>query len=383
MRANRLALKFSLKKHLHDFHLDIGLELNNEIAVLFGPSGSGKSITLNMLSGIVKPDAGCININERNIFDSTRGIDIPIRKRRIGYLFQDYALFPHMTVFENIAYGISHMPHHEIKDKVYELLELMRLTGIENRHPSQISGGQKQRTALARTLATEPEILLLDEPFSALDNQVREKLRHELIVIHKRFPITTLLVTHDMEEAFMLGERIAVINNGRIEQFGTREDVFYRPMTKNVARFIGARNIFHGVIKSLDNSNIIIDSIETGSIMIARQLIPPYKQISLIKNTDFNIGDKVCFGIRPEEIMIIKTDRPLDRSVQDNLIEGTVSGIMAKGTGYILYFTAKGSPNVNLKIDIPSIVFRRLNIELNKEITVCLKKECIWMIKEG
>ncbi len=366
-----MSLKFSLKKSLHDFSLDIELSLNNELAVLFGPSGSGKSVTLNMLSGIIKPENGIVNINGRDVFNSEKNINIPMRDRRIGYLFQDYALFPHMTVFENIAYGISHLSKIKIKSKVEELLNLMRLEGLENRYPSQISGGQKQRTALARTLAAEPEILLLDEPFSALDYQVREKLRQELIAIHERFPITTLFVTHDMEEAFMLGERIAVINNGRVEQFGTREEVFYKPKTRNVAKFIGARNIFHGVVKSIDLSGVIIESKDIGDVKA--QLNPSDK---------FDAGQNVCFGIRPEEIMIIRPDRPLDKRVQDNLIHGIVTGIMAKGTGHTIYFTAKHNKDVNLKIDIPNIAFRRLAISKDKEIIVCLKKECIWVIKD-
>lgn len=389
-----MSLKFSLKKNLHDFSLDIELSLNNELAVLFGPSGSGKSITLNMLSGIVKPEKGIVNINGKDVFNSEKNINVPMRDRRIGYLFQDYALFPHMTVFENIAYGISHLSKTKIKSKIEELIYLMRLEGLENRHPSQISGGQKQRTALARILAVEPDILLLDEPFSALDYQVREKLRQELIAIHERFPITTIFVTHDMEEAFMLGERIAVMNNGRVEQFGAREEVFYKPKTRNVAKFIGARNIFHGVVKSIDNSGVIIESKDIGNVKAQitteghgswvmgqeKNRIPAPCPLPLAPV--FNIGQNVCFGIRPEEIMIIRPDRPLDKRVQDNLVEGTVTGIMAKGTGYTIYFTAKHNKDVNLKIDIPNIAFRRLAISKDKDITVCLKKECIWIINE-
>ncbi|MEK7802783.1 MAG: ATP-binding cassette domain-containing protein, partial [Deltaproteobacteria bacterium] len=241
-----MSLSFSLKKHLHfrsrsrtegsdksGFSVDIEFSTGEELTVLFGPSGTGKSLLLNMLSGIVRPDEGFVRVDGRDVFNSTAGIDIPIRDRRTGYLFQDYAVFPHMTVFENIAYGIDRLPRSKIKAKVEELLELMRLGGLENRFPIELSGGQKQRVALARTLATEPKVLFLDEPFSALDYQVREKLRADLLIIHERYPVTTLFVTHDLEEAFIMGEKIAVINNGRLEQFGTREEVFYKPKTKN------------------------------------------------------------------------------------------------------------------------------------------------------
>lgn len=367
-----MSLNFSLKKRLQDFSLDIELHLGNEIAVLFGPSGSGKTITLKMLSGIIKPDRGMITINGRDIFNSEKDINVPMRSRKIGYLFQEHALFPHMTVFENIECGILNLPKTKRRDKVLLLLDLMRLAGLENRYPAEISGGQRQRTALARTLAVEPDILLLDEPFSALDNQVKEKLRQELISIHERYPITTLLVTHDTEEAFMLGERIAVINNGRLEQFGKREDVFHKPSTKNVAKFMGARNIFSGTIKSISSGVLHIDSDEIGSVTAG------------IKPLDFTPteGQRIYFGIRPEEVMIIRPDKPLDTNVQNSLIRGVVTGIMAKGTGCIVYFASKDNPEVNLKIDIPNIAFRRLCIEKNKEITVSLKKECIWVIKE-
>ena len=169
-----MSLSFHLKKHFHSFSIDIGFSTEENMSVLFGPSGAGKSLLLNLLSGIVKPDQGFVRIEEREVFNSETGINVPIRDRQIGYLFQDYALFPHMTVFENIAYGINSLPKNssryafkrdKIKTKVEELLDLMRLGGLEHRFPKELSGGQKQRAALARTLAAEPRILLLDEPF--------------------------------------------------------------------------------------------------------------------------------------------------------------------------------------------------------------------------
>ncbi|MBI4972220.1 MAG: ATP-binding cassette domain-containing protein, partial [Candidatus Omnitrophica bacterium] len=204
-----MSLSFHLKKHFPSrsggFSIDIRLSAEENMTVLFGPSGAGKSLLLNLLSGIVRPDEGFVKIEEREVFNSETGINIPIRDRKIGYLFQDYALFPHMTVFENIAYGINSLPKNKIMAKVEELLDLMRLGGLEHRFPKELSGGQKQRAALARTLAAEPRILLLDEPFSALDYQVREKLRADLLLIHQKYPITTLFVTHDLEEAFVMG----------------------------------------------------------------------------------------------------------------------------------------------------------------------------------
>ncbi|HKZ47008.1 MAG TPA: ABC transporter ATP-binding protein, partial [Thermodesulfobacteriota bacterium] len=295
MERSDMSLSFHLKRHFHGFSIDLGFSTEENMAVLFGPSGAGKSLLLNMLSGIIRPDEGFVRIDDTEVFNSRAGIDIPIKDRRIGFVFQDYALFPHMTVFENIAYGISHLPKNKIKAKVEGLLLLMRLGEFQDRFPKELSGGQRQRTALARTIATEPRILLLDEPFSALDYQVREKLRADLLMIHQRYPITTLFVTHDLEEAFVMGEKIAIINNGRLEQFGAREDVFYKPKTKNVAKFLGARNMFSGKVISLNGITVTIENPDIGEI----------KAFLHDEEPRLTIGEKVTFGIRPEEIMII------------------------------------------------------------------------------
>lgn len=375
-----MSLSFHLKKEFYSFSIDIGFSVEENMAVLFGPSGAGKSLLLNLLSGIVKPNDGFVRIGEREVFNSETGINVPIKDRRIGYLFQDYALFPHMTVFDNIAYGISHEPKNssryvfkrdKIKAKVEELLDLMRLGGLERRFPKELSGGQKQRAALARTLAAEPRILLLDEPFSALDYQVREKLRADLLLIHQKYPITTIFVTHDLEEAFVMGDKIAIINNGRLEQFGTREEVFYKPKTKNVAKFVGARNIFSGMIVSLNERAATIENPDIGEI----------KALLHDEEPQLAIGEKVTFGIRPEEVMIIRPDRPIDKKVQDNMLEGEVLTTLGKGASHTIFLKMKNS-DATLKIEIPNFVYRKLKLSKGKAITVSLKKESIWIIPE-
>lgn len=363
-----MSISFHLKKGLHSFCIDVELSFGNELVVLFGPSGSGKTSILNMLAGIVRPDEGFVTIDSKDVFSSERGISIPIRERRIGYLFQEYALFPHMTVFENIAYGIDHLPKKEVKVKVEEFLELMRLGGLEGRYPHELSGGQKQRVALARTMAVEPEVLLLDEPFSALDQPVREKLRNDLLMLHERYPITTLFVTHDLEEAFIMGERIAILNEGRLEQLGTKEEVFYRPRTRNVARFLGARNIFSGRVISLNGREALIENPELGVVK------------ALIDSEDchLSIGQTVSFGIRPEEVMVIRPDRPI---VQDNLLEGEVTRVVGKGANHTVYFNVRDK-DIALKIEVPNFAFRKLKLSTGMNITVSLKRESIWVIPE-
>jgi molybdate transport system ATP-binding protein len=359
-------LEISLKKQLEDFEVGVELRLDEELLVLFGPSGAGKTMILKMISGIVTPDAGRVAAGSEVLFDSGKGVNLPVRKRKVGYLFQDYALFPHMTVEENIAYGIDG-PKASAGQKVHELLGLMRLAGLEKRYPHELSGGQKQRTALARTLAAEPRVLLLDEPFSALDYQVREKLRADLINIHRVFPITTVLVTHDLEEAFMLGKKIAVINNGSIEQSGTREDVFYRPRTRNVARFMGVRNIFAGRVSALEDPNILIDTPDIGVIKAPR---PP--------GAHLKEGQEVSFCIRPEEILVIRPDRVLGK-VQDNILDCDITGSIGKGSTHILYLET-GHGRTPLKVELPNFVVRKLELAVGRRVKVSLKKENIWVI---
>ncbi len=366
-----MALELRVKKRFCGFGFDAWLGLDNELFVLFGPSGSGKSLMLNMISGMVRPDEGEIIIDTERVFDSGRGIDVPIRKRGVGFLFQDYALFPHMTVFENIAYGISHLDSGEVRKRVEGLIELMRLRGLEKRYPGELSGGQKQRTALARTLATGPRVLLLDEPFSALDHQVREKLRMDLINIHREFPITTIFVTHDLEEAFMMAERMAVINNGRIEHVGTREEVFYRPRTRSAAKFVGVRNIFDGCISGIEGSELIITCAGLGDI---RAKADP--------SVDLRAGQKVSFCIRPEEIPVIRPDRGLDGRVRDNVLSGEIYSTVDRGTSHALLIKV-GRGGATLKVELPNFVVRKLGLFSGGNVTVALKKESIWVIPDG
>ncbi|MFQ5329847.1 MAG: ABC transporter ATP-binding protein [Thermodesulfobacteriota bacterium] len=361
-----MALSINLKKRLHTFSIDVALSIGEETLVLFGPSGAGKSSLLHLISGIVTPDSGVVTINHRDVYNSGRGVNLPIRSRRVGHLFQDYALFPHMTVYDNIAYAI--MDKKQVGARVEELVALMRLTGIENRYPHEISGGQKQRTALARTLASEPQILLLDEPFSALDYQVREKLRSDVVEIHRRFPITTIFVTHDLEEAFVMGERIAVINDGRLEHVGTREEVFYRPKTRNVARLIGTRNIFRGRVAKVCGSELTIDTEELGEI---RADAPPGQSLCQ--------GEALSFTIRPEEIMIIRKGRKIDRPVKYNRVDGVVVSSVGKGSSHTVFFQAENG-KARLKIEIPNFAYRKIRPVQGKAISVSLKRECIWII---
>ena len=225
----------------------LSLEIpDGELVALLGPSGSGKTTLLRIIAGLEVPDSGCVLFHGE---DATR---TDVRERQVGFVFQHYALFAHMTIFENVAFGLRVRPKatrpsdKEIKAKVTELLELVQLDGLAGRFPHQLSGGQRQRIALARALAVEPKVLLLDEPFGALDAKVRKELRRWLRQLHDEVHVTSVFVTHDQEEAMEVADRVVVMNAGRIEQQGTPDQVYDHPATPFVLQFLGDVNLFHG-----------------------------------------------------------------------------------------------------------------------------------------
>jgi sulfate transport system ATP-binding protein len=216
------------------------------LLALLGPSGSGKTTLLRVIAGLESADSGSIHYEDEEVTGRSA------RDRNVGFVFQHYALFRHMSVFENVAFGLRVRggATDRVRKRVEELLALVRLEGYENRRPSQLSGGQRQRVALARALAAEPRVLLLDEPFGALDARVRQELRQWLRTLHQQVPCTTILVTHDQEEAFEVADRVVVMNHGRIEQVGSPAEVFERPASPFVMSFLGHVNVFHARVQN-------------------------------------------------------------------------------------------------------------------------------------
>ncbi|WP_305849868.1 ABC transporter ATP-binding protein [Thermaerobacter sp. PB12/4term] len=242
IRCRGLVKRFGPTQAVAGLDLDV---YRGEILVLVGPSGCGKTTTLRLIAGFEVPDAGRIELSGRVVAGAGR--PVPPEERRAGLVFQEYALFPHLTVAENIAFGLPRGP--ERRRRVAEMVELVRLEGLEDRYPHELSGGQQQRVALARALAPRPQILLLDEPFSNLDADLRQQVREEVREILRRTGTTTVLVTHDRREALNLGDRVAVMHGGRIEQVGTPEEVYYRPLTPFVAEFMGPATLLEGRVE--------------------------------------------------------------------------------------------------------------------------------------
>jgi len=227
---------------------DVSLEVRRgEILVLLGPSGCGKTTLLRLLMGFEEPDAGRIEIGGRLVADAGGGL--PPEERGLGFVFQDYALFPHLTVAGNIAFGLHRLPREERRKRVREALALGDLAGLEDRYPHELSGGQQQRVALARAMAPGHEIVLLDEPLSSLDADLRGQLRAHLRRVLKEAGRTAVLVTHDQDEAFEIADRVGVLNGGRLEQVGTPEEIYRRPATRFVAGFVGTADFVRGIVQ--------------------------------------------------------------------------------------------------------------------------------------
>ena len=276
---------------------------DGQLVALLGPSGSGKTTLLRIIAGLEAFDGNSsseIRFHEQNV----AGKDV--RDRQVGFVFQHYALFRHMTIFENIAFGLRVRPRSvrpsekKITDKVKELLKLVQLDGMEGRLPSQLSGGQRQRVALARALAIEPKVLLLDEPFGALDARVRQELRRWLRRLHDEIHVTSVFVTHDQEEALEVADRVVVMNRGRIEQEGTPDEVFHHPRSEFVLNFLGNVNLFHGRVENGKAvfGSLVVDSPNLTNVQIndnsARLFVRPHElDISLSDAEGGAVGARI------------------------------------------------------------------------------------------
>ena len=237
-----MGLSLHLKKKVKGFNLDVAWEIKNELAVLLGYSGAGKSMTLHLIAGLLIPDDGFVQIGSTTMFDGSKRINVPSQQRHLGYVFQDLALFPHMTALDNILYGSNNSDKSERRAGAAEMIGAFHLEGLEEKYPSELSGGQKQRVAFARALMRQPYALLLDEPFSALDNPLRIEMRQFLRDIKKRVDVPIVFVTHDAAEAYAVADTMIVYANGTILQTGPPKEVFENPWTVEVEILVNARN---------------------------------------------------------------------------------------------------------------------------------------------
>jgi molybdenum ABC transporter ATP-binding protein len=289
-----MALEVHIEKVLADFELDVTLGTSPEPLAVLGASGAGKSMLLRCIAGLEKPNRGRIVLNDRVLFDSEKRIALPARDRRIGMLFQNYALFPHRTVRENLAFGIAREAPGARDQKVAALVDRLHLGGLESRYPRKLSGGEQQRVALARALAPEPEALLLDEPLAALDTHLRAQVELELQNTFAEYRRPTLLVTHNMEEAYRLGKQLLVLARGKVAAFGSKEEIFRRPPTAEVARLTGCKNISRARL----NPGGSVDALDWECrVHVAQAIAKPPKYVGIrAHHIDFVEGADVATG---------------------------------------------------------------------------------------
>ncbi|HEY7419887.1 MAG TPA: ATP-binding cassette domain-containing protein, partial [Ktedonobacteraceae bacterium] len=305
------SLTIAIRKHLPHFSLDVSFQVLAGRTVLFGPSGSGKSLTLQAIAGLFSLDYAYISRGTTVWHDSNGGIFVPPQRRGIGYLPQNYALFPHLTVAQNIAFG-QRKQGEQARKRVAELIALMQLHGLEHLRPAQLSGGQQQRVALARALASEPQLLLLDEPWSALDAPVRATLRAEILRFYEQFQVPLVLVTHDTLDAQELADTIVILSQGRILQTGSPEEVFRTPRTAQVAELVGMRTRWNGVVVGLEqvNEQAGLAVIQVADVCLHAR-VPPGRTLSVEQSLEI--------GIYTDEISLcpLNADLPTPSSMEE------------------------------------------------------------------
>lgn len=266
-----MALEVAITKSLPGFTLDVSFSADREPVGLLGASGAGKTMVLRAIAGLVRPDAGRIVLDRHVLFDSDKSIEEPTRSRKVGLLFQHYALFPHLTVEENIAFGLKHLGADEQNRRTSEQVAAMRLIGFEKRYPRELSGGQQQRVALARALAPQPDALLLDEPFSALDTHLRSELEHQLRESIRDYPGVTLIVSHNLEELYRLCSEFVVLEKGSVIARGTRDGIFGHPPNRATARLTGCKNFSRAQAR---DSKGLVEAVDWGCSLRVAQAIP-------------------------------------------------------------------------------------------------------------
>lgn len=306
----------------------ISLDIRDgEFLTLLGPSGCGKTTTLRMIAGLEDADEGEISVADKVFYSSTKGIYVPPEKRKLGFIFQSYALWPHMTVKKNISLGLEQkgMGKAEIEERINEVLVKVQLEGLGNRYPSELSGGQQQRVAVARMVGLEPEIFLMDEPLSNLDAMLRIDMRTELKRLHHELKATTVYVTHDQNEALTLSDRIAVMDKGEIKQIGTPEEIYKKPWDLFVARFVGSPRI-----------NILEGSVDKDTIYVL--------------NGSFNTGIKVKAEESTYSVTIRPEDLQISESKKEGWLEAKVYSVLPAGSETLVYIK-HGDVSITVKIN--------------------------------
>ena len=338
--------------------MEVAFQAPPGFTILFGPSGAGKTTLLDCIAGLTKPDDGQVVVGDRVWFDAAQHVELPVAHRRIGYVFQTLALFPHLTVEQNIQYGLTHLPRPERTTRTSAILQAFRISHLAQRHPREISGGESQRAALARTLVTDPAVLLLDEPLAALDAATKSQIIDDLRIWNQTHRIPILYVTHSREEVFALGERILVLDAGRIVAQGTPHEVIAAPQQETVAQLVGFENIFDAVVEAVRpergtmNCRIAGDG---GAVVLETPLVRG------------GVGSPLRVGIRAGDILLA-TSPPVGLSAR-NVIPGRITSLDQRD----VIVSARVKCRVDMEVHLTLAARDSLQLAPGREVWLVIK----------
>jgi molybdate transport system ATP-binding protein len=329
-----------------------------ELLALVGPSGSGKSTLLRCIAGLHSPQQGRIACGGATWYDAQRRINLPPQARRVGFVFQNYSLFPHLSALDNVACALGHLPASRRAERARDLLALTHLRGLDTRKPAQLSGGQQQRVALARALARDPAVLLLDEPFSAVDQVTRRRLQVELARLRSEVKIPIVLVTHDLDEARMLADRMTLLSHGRTLQSGTPEDILTRPASAQIARLVELNNVFGGTLESVNADG-------SGTLCWRSH------KFEVARTNGFAAATRLSWVIPPEDVILHRRDRP-SLGERENPIDGRVDDCLHLGDATRIVLALEGDTRARISFSVPTHVVRRNGVAAGEQVRVSL-----------
>ena len=358
---------FSREDSSDRFQLDVAFDVPPGFTILFGASGSGKTTTLKSISGIVRPDSGRISINDDVLFDSEQGIDLPIRSRGVGYVFQDLALFPHLTALANVEFGMSHVPRIDRRRRAEALMQALQIRHTAWRKPREVSGGEAQRIALARALSCQPRLLLLDEPLSAIDEATKLGIISDLKRLNREMRLPILYVTHNREEAVSLGERVIVFERGRVVALGLPIEVFGAPITSSVARLTGVENIFAGHIISKSEAGGTMTVEISDGIGLCRIDVPFGNQAQ---------GESVSVAV-PSGDILLALEEPRSTTLR-NILTGHISAIEERVNRTVVSVEA----GVRWNAGVTRQAVRELGLSEGQEVWVAFKTHSCYLLDQ-
>ncbi len=360
-------IQISLQQQ-HPIPLTVQLEcLPSELLALVGPSGSGKTTILRAIAGLYQPKNSSIVCQGEVWQNSSESLFLPTYQRNVGLVFQNYALFPHMTVLQNIQQSLTNTPKQQQPAQALEILKKVHLQGLEKRYPRMLSGGQQQRVAVARALARNPKVLLLDEPFSAVDQVTRRKLYRELLALRKKLAMPMILVTHDLEESSLLADRIALLHKGEILQTGTPEFVSAHPKTATVARLMDQQNLFTAQIIEHDRAN-------NKTLLRWRGLM-----LEAGYQPQFPVNQRVCWMIQSANILLHRRERP-SKGDRENPLKGQIIEYMESNGLANMLIEIDKELKINITMNVPLHVAKRNNLGLDEKIGISLLSEGIHLM---